>query len=176
MAIRKAKKIKIRAPRTHISKIIKPVQVLPNKRMILPGMIIWFSYNEKDITDPEPIILALWQDYKGRGGGNNLLHGINLNYLRPTEIKELFLILEQRFTVSVVGAKEDTSGLTDIPYTRVALPGDFNKRPTASDKSKLKIALYERSLKDKFRQLGISFRSYKLKKMKNIRLVNFKYK
>ena len=50
MAIRKAKKIKIRAPRTHINKILKPVQVLPNKRMILPGMIIWFSYTEKDIT------------------------------------------------------------------------------------------------------------------------------
>ena len=165
-----------RTPRTHMSKIVKPVQVLPNKRMILPGMIIWFSYNEKDINDPEPIILALWQDYKGRGGGNNLLHGINLNYLRPTEIKELFVMLEQRFTISVVGEEGDTSGLTDIPYTRVALPGDFDKRPTAADKSKLKIALYERSLKDKFRQLGISFRSYKLKKMKNIRLVNFKYK
>ena len=176
MAIRKAKQIKIRAPRTHISKIIKPVQVLPNKRMILPGMIIWFSYTEKDITDPEPIILALWLDYKGRKGGSNLLHGINLNYLRPGEIKELFLILEQRFTVSVVGEDGDTSGLTDIPYTRVALPGEFNKRPTAADKTKLKIALYERSLKDKFGYLGISFRSYKLKKMKNIRLVNFKYK
>ena len=168
--------MKVRTPRTHMSKIVKPVQVLPNKRMILPGMIIWFAYNEVDINDPEPIILVLWQDYKGRGGGNNLIHGINLNYLRPGEIKELFVMLEQRFTVSVVGIEDDKSGLTDIPYTRVALPGDFNKRPTASDKSKLKIALYERSLKDKFRQLGISFRSYKLKKMTNIRLVNFKYK
>ena len=166
--------IKPRLPRTHISKIVKPVQVLPNKRMILPGMILWFSYNEKDITDPEPIILALWLDYKGRKGGSNLLHGINLNYLRSGEIEGLFSILEKRFDVSVV--EDAPGGLTDIPYTRVALPGDFNKRPTASDKSKLKIALYERSLKDKFRQLGISFRSYKLKKMKNIRLVNFKYK
>ena len=174
MAIRKAKKIKIRAPRTHISKIIKPVQVLPNKRMILPGMIIWFSYAEKDITDPEPIILALWQDYKGRGGGNNLIHGINLNYLRSGEIGGLFSILESRFDVSVV--EDEPGGLTDIPYTRVALPGEFNKRPTAADKSKLKIALYEQSLRDKFRQLDVSFRSYKLKKMKNIRLVNFKYK
>tara|TARA_Y100000296_G_scaffold74329_1_gene92824 strand:+ start:629 stop:1156 length:528 start_codon:yes stop_codon:yes gene_type:complete len=172
--VRKAKQIKIRAPRTHISKIIKPVQVLPNKRMILPGMIIWFSYTEKDITDPEPIILALWLDYKGRKGGSNLLHGINLNYLRSGEIKGLFSILESRFDVSVV--EDEPGGLTDIPYTRVALPGDFNKRPTAADKQKLKIALYERSLKDKFGYLGISFRSYKLKKMKNIRLVNFKYK
>ncbi|MAH44023.1 hypothetical protein CL614_09975, partial [archaeon] len=141
---------------------------------ILPGMIIWFSYTEKDITDPEPIILALWLDYKGRKGGSNLLHGINLNYLRSGEIKGLFSILESRFDVSVV--EDEPGGLTDIPYTRVALPGDFNKRPTAADKQKLKIALYERSLKDKFGYLGISFRSYKLKKMKNIRLVNFKYK
>ena len=163
-----------RKPRTHTSKIIKPVQVMPNKRLILPGMIIWFSYNEKDITDPEPIILVLWQDYKGRGGGNNLLHGINLNYLRSGEIKGLFSILESRFDVSVV--EDEPGGLTDIPYTRVSLPGEFNKRPTAADKTKLKISLYERSLKDKFGYLGISFRSYKLKKMANIRLVNFKYK
>ena len=174
MAVRKAKKEKVRAPRTHIARIIKPVQVLPNKRMILPGMIIWFNYNEKDITDPEPIVLALWQDYKGRGGGNNLLHGINLNYLRSGEIGGLFSILESRFDVSVV--EDEPGGLTDIPYTRVALPGEFNKRPTAADKSKLKIALYERSLKHKFAYLGVSFRSYKLKKMNNIRLVNFRYK
>ena len=165
-----------RTPRTHISKIIKPVQVLPNKRMILPGMIIWFSYTEKDITDPEPIILALWLDYKGRKGGSNLLHGINLNYLRSGEIKGLFSILEKRFSVSVVGEEEDTSELTDISYTRVALPGEFNKRVTASDKQKLKVMLYEKSLKGKFRQLDMSFRSYKIRKMANIRLVNFKYK
>ena len=162
------------APRTHTSKIIKPVQVMPNKRLILPGMIIWFSYNEKDITDPEPIVLALWKETVGRRGGNNLLHGINLNYLRSGEIKGLFSILESRFDVSVI--EDEPGGLTDIPYTRVSLPGEFNKRPTAADKTKLKIALYERSLKDKFGYLGISFRSYKLKKMKNIRLVNFKYK
>ena len=176
MAIRKAKKIKIRAPRTHISKIIKPVQVLPNKRMILPGMIIWFAYNEVDINDPEPIVLVMWQDYKGRGGGNNLLHGINLNYLRSGEIKGLFLILEKGFSVSVVGEEEDTSELTDIPYTRVALPGEFNKKITASDKSKLKTMLYEKSLKNKFKQLDVSFRSYKMRKMNNIRLINFRYK
>ena len=140
-------------PRTHTSKIIKPVQVMPNKRLILPGMIIWFAYNEVNITDPEPIVLVLWKETVGRRGGNNLLHGINLNYLRTGEIKGLFTLLEKRFSVSVIGEEEDTSELTDIPYTRVALPGDFNKRPTASDKSKLKIALYERSLKDKFRQL-----------------------
>ena len=164
------------APRTHTSKIIKPVQVMPNKRLILPGMIIWFSYNEKDITDPEPIVLALWKETVGRRGGNNLLHGINLNYLRSGEIKGLFTLLEKRFSVSVIGEEEDTSELTDIPYTRVALPGKFNKKITAADKSKLKIMLYEKSLKGKFKQLDVSFRSYKLKKMKNIRLVNFKYK
>ena len=51
-----------------------------------------------------------------------------------------------------------------------------NKKITASDKSKLKTMLYEKSLKYKFAYLGVSFRSYKLKKMNNIRLVNFRYK
>ena len=149
---------------------------MPNKRLILPGMIIWFSYNEVDITDPAPIVLVLWKETVGRGGGNNLLHGINLNYLRTGEIKGLFSILEKRFSVSVVGEEEDTSELTDISYTRVELPGEFNKRITAADKQKLKIMLYEKSLKNKFKQLDVSFRSYKIRKMANIRLVNFKYK
>ena len=165
-----------RAPRTHTSKIIKPVQVMPNKRLILPGMIIWFAYNEVDITDPAPIVLVLWKETVGRGGGNNLLHGINLNYLKTNEIERLFSILEKRFSVSVIGEEEDTSELTDVSYTRVALPGEFNKRITAADKQKLKIMLYEKSLKGKFKQLDTSFRSYKLRKINNIRLVNFKYK
>ena len=164
------------APRTHTSKIIKPVQVMPNKRLILPGMIIWFAYNEVNITDPEPIVLALWKETVGRRGGNNLLHGINLNYLRTGEIKGLFTLLEKRFSVSVVGKEKDTSELTDVSYTRVELPGEFNKRITAADKSKLKIMLYEKSLKGKFKQLNTSFRSYKIRKMNNIRLVNFRYK
>ena len=149
---------------------------MPNKRLILPGMIIWFAYNEVDITDSTPIVLVLWKETVGRRGGNNLLHGINLNYLRSGEIKSLFSILEKRFSVSVVGEEEDISKLTDISYTRVALPGEFNKRISAADKSKLKIMLYEKSLKGKFKQLNTSFRSYKIRKMTNIRLVNFKYK
>ena len=165
-----------RAPRTHTSKIIKPVQVMPNKRLILPGMVIWFAYNEVDITDPAPIVLVLWKETVGRGGGNNLLHGINLNYLKTNEIERLFSILEKRFSVSVIGEEEDTSELTDVSYTRVALPGEFNKRITAADKQQLKTTLYEKSLKSKFKRLDISFRSYKIRKMANIRLVNFRYK
>ena len=140
-------------------------------KAIYPGMIIGFKYRKKKVFDDSPILLVLYRDYY-----KDLMHGINLNYLKSGEIEGLFSILEKRFDVSVVGEEGDTSGLTDIPYTRVALPGDFNKRPTAADKQKLKIALYERSLKDKFRQLGVSFRSYKIRKMANIRLVNFKYK
>ena len=165
-----------RKPRTHTSKIIKPVQVMPNKRLILPGMVIWFAYNEINISDPEPIVLVLWQETVGRRGGNNLLHGINLNYLKTGEVKGLFTLLEKRFSVTVVGEEEDASGLTHIPYTRVALPGEFNKRITATDKQQLKTTLYEKSLKGKFKQLDTSFRSYKLRKINNIRLVNFKYK
>ena len=164
-----------RAPRTHISKIIKPVQVMPNKRLILPGMIIWFAYNEVDITDPAPIVLVLWKETVGRGGGNNLLHGINLNYLKFTEIKKLFSLLESKFETGVIEPESDQTFPSE-PYTKVALPGEFNKRVKPSDKIKLKVALYERTLKPKFKRLDVSFRSYKIRKMSNIRLVNFDYK
>jgi len=166
----------VRPPRTHVSKIIKPVQVIPNKRLILPGMVIWFSYNEINISDPEPIVLTLWQDYKGRGGGNNLLHGINLNYLKFTEIKKLFSLLEGKFETGVIKPEPESEQFPSEPYTKVALPGEFNKRVKPSDKIKLQKVLYERTLKPKFKRLDVSFRSYKIRKMTYIRLVNFDYK
>ena len=165
----------IRNPRSYRHKIIKPVQLISNKRLILPGMIIWFKYNEVDINDPQPIIMVLWQEVVGRRGGNNLIHGINLNYLKFTEIKKLFSLLESKFETGVIEPESDQTFPSE-PYTKVALPGEFNKRVTPSDKIKLKVALYERTLKPKFKRLDVSFRSYKIRKMSNIRLVNFDYK
>ena len=166
----------IRNPRSYRHKIIKPVQLISNKRLILPGMIIWFKYNEVDINDPQPIIMVLWQEVVGRRGGNNLIHGINLNYLKFTEIKKLFSLLEGKFETGVIKPEPESEQFPSEPYTKVALPGEFNKRVKPSDKIKLKVALYERTLKPKFKRLDVSFRSYKIRKMTNIRLVNFDYK
>jgi hypothetical protein len=165
----------VRNPRSYRHKIIKPVQLISNKRLILPGMIIWFKYNEVDINDPQPIIMVLWQEVVGRRGGNNLIHGINLNYLKFTEIKKLFSLLESKFETGVIEPETDQAFPSE-PYTKVALPGEFNKRVKPSDKIKLQKVLYERTLKPKFKRLDVSFRSYKIRKMTYIRLVNFDYK
>ena len=147
------------------------VGVQPAKiKALAPGMIVQFGYKGENIFDKIPLILLVWNEYwEGR------IHGINLNYLKFTEIKKLFSLLESKFETGVIEPETDQSFPSE-PYTKVALPGEFNKRVKPTDKIKLQKVLYERTLKPKFKRLDVSFRSYKIRKMKNIRLVNFDYK
>ena len=54
---------------------------------LLPGMILTFNYSEKGVKDPRPILLFLYNN-------NNVLEGININYLNPTKLKKLFSVIE----------------------------------------------------------------------------------
>ena len=60
-------------------------KIAPGK--LLPGMILTFNYSEKGVKDPRPILLFLYNN-------NNILEGININYLNPTKLKKLFSVIE----------------------------------------------------------------------------------
>ena len=60
-------------------------KIAPGK--LLPGMVLTFNYSEKAVTDPTPILLFLYNN-------NNVLEGININYLNPTKLKKLFSVIE----------------------------------------------------------------------------------
>ena len=67
-------------------RIIKGGQkIAPGK--LLPGMILTFNYSEKGVKDPRPILLFLYNN-------NDILEGININYLNPTKLKKLFSVIE----------------------------------------------------------------------------------
>ena len=50
-------------------------------------MILTFNYSEKGVKDPRPILLFLYNN-------NDILEGININYLNPTKLKKLFSVIE----------------------------------------------------------------------------------
>ena len=50
-------------------------------------MVLTFNYSEKAVKDPRPILLFLYNN-------NNILEGININYLNPTKLKKLFSVIE----------------------------------------------------------------------------------
>ena len=56
-------------------------------------MIVTFNYSEKGVTDPRPILLFLHTDKE-----NKNIEGLNLNYLAPTKIKRLFLVIDLKKT------------------------------------------------------------------------------
>jgi hypothetical protein len=60
-------------------------KIAPGK--LLPGMVLTFNYSEKAVKDPRPILLFLYNN-------NNVLEGININYLNPTKLKKLFSVIE----------------------------------------------------------------------------------
>ena len=67
-------------------RIIKGGQkIAPGK--LLPGMILTFNYSERGVKDPRPILLFLYNN-------NDILEGININYLNPTKLKKLFSVIE----------------------------------------------------------------------------------
>tara|TARA_Y100001938_G_scaffold146199_1_gene224597 strand:+ start:261 stop:638 length:378 start_codon:yes stop_codon:yes gene_type:complete len=50
-------------------------------------MVLTFNYSEKGVRDPRPILLFLYNN-------NNILEGVNINYLNPTKLKKLFSVIE----------------------------------------------------------------------------------
>ena len=83
------------ARRYNNRRIIKSVQTVPPRRL-LPGMIVTFNYSEQGIMDPRPILLFLNQNNATKN-----IEGINLNYLNPTKLKKLFVIVREGCFVSL---------------------------------------------------------------------------
>ena len=50
-------------------------------------MVLTFNYSERGVKDPRPILLFLYNN-------NNILEGVNINYLNPTKLKKLFSVIE----------------------------------------------------------------------------------
>ena len=173
--------------------LIESFQSSPNKA-IYPGMIVNFRYIAKNVFDKQPMVLVLWNDYRG-----DKIHGINLNYLSNQKIITLFDKLIEGSKIYgkksknpfVVEDQDDESDYDDNlpyrnllkkPYTRMKLPTYKETRAGnpvsfAEAKTQMKM-LYERVIKT-FMNRGEGYqvyRSYNFIKMDTIRVLTLDMK
>ena len=62
---------------------------------IRPGNIIEFAYNKPTVYDKKPLIFVLRSPFIGKVGAikseNQMIHGVNLNYLYEYQVQKLLL-------------------------------------------------------------------------------------
>ena len=172
--------------------LIESFQPSPNKA-IYPGMIVNFRYIAKNVFDKQPMVLVLWNDYRG-----DKIHGINLNYLSNQKIITLFDKLIEGSKIYgkksknpfVVEDQDDESDYDDNlpyrnllkkPYTRMKLPTYKENRggnPLSYSQAKVQMdMLYEKVVK-RFMGRGKDYqvyRSYKYKSMKELKVLHMNF-
>ena len=146
----------------HRKRFLKLQPTKPN--MILPGMVVSFMYKSTRRFDKRPCILFLWLDKKN--SDKELLHGINLNYLNIQQIELLFQLLQKRTTVGL----EDESKFLREEYLRVGIKG------RRGPKGVMAKGLYKTIIKPKFMKKFDIYRTYDIKKVKGLRVINFELK
>ena len=120
-----------------------------------PGNLIRFNYSGKNIYDKRPLIIFL-----GIDPADNLVHGINLNYLYEDTVQRLFEKINSRFPVT---SKSDH--LVKESYTKIHLAstGLFSAQK-----------LYEVSIKPFLvPSVESSYRTYKIKNISSVEYIKY---
>jgi len=160
-------------------------------KSIRSGMILEFNYAGEDVFDRMPLVLVLFNGYwtQRERGKSILLHCINLNYLNNATLKKIINQLDTvgqtKEEIAVVtkdyGDELETlssRGLLKEKHTQLTLPEfkhDFGERRslTRSEAKSQMNFLYEKIIKKYFLTKYDVYRTYKIKNMKNIRVVLF---
>tara|TARA_Y100001963_G_C6780625_1_gene449638 strand:+ start:171 stop:806 length:636 start_codon:yes stop_codon:yes gene_type:complete len=137
-----------------------------SKRDIIPGMIITFSYKGYH-NDPKPLILFLGLERQKSTTSDDLIHGINLNYLHESAVQKLFEELSKHTPVKFGKGLEkwgSNFGFVEIEK-EMESPGNNAK------------VLYETVIRPKLMRSSYTkncYRTYFFNKMQSISLVNYK--
>ena len=125
-------------------RIIKGGQkIAPGK--LLPGMILTFNYSERGVKDPRPILLFLYNN-------NDILEGININYLNPTKLKKLFSVIE--FKKGKLDEEENLIFLKE-DYFRIQISNPKKRSALSTKRFYSDVILSDKYFKQ-------SYRSYKV--------------
>ena len=125
-------------------RIIKGGQkIAPGK--LLPGMILTFNYSERGVKDPRPILLFLYNN-------NDILEGININYLNPTKLKKLFSVIE--FKKGKLDEEENLIFLKE-DYFRIQISNPKKRSALSTTRFYSDVILADKYFKQ-------SYRSYKV--------------
>ena len=142
------------ATRYNNRKIISAQQTIPINKL-LPGMIVTFNYAEAGVTDPRPVLLFLHNE-------NNLLEGLNINYINPTKVKKLFQVIE--FKKGKVDEQENLMKLKES-YFRILISSKKKRTPMTTKRFYGGVITSDDVFKN-------SYRSYKVGKLSSLKIAN----
>ena len=126
-------------------------KIAPGK--LLPGMILTFNYSEKGVKDPRPILLFLYNN-------NNILEGVNINYLNPTKLKKLFSVIE--FKKGKLDEEENLIFLKE-DYFRIQISNPKKRSAMSPKRFYSDVILSDKYFKD-------AYRSYKAKSLTSLQV------
>ena len=133
-------------------RIVKGGQkIAPGK--LLPGMVLTFNYSEKAVKDPRPILLFLYNN-------NNVLEGININYLNPTKLKKLFSVIE--FKKGKLDEEENLVFLKE-DYFRIQISNPKRRSAMTPKRFYSDVVLSDKYFKQ-------AYRSYKTKSLTSLQV------
>ena len=133
-------------------KIIRGGQkIAPGK--LLPGMILTFNYSERGVKDPRPILLFLYNN-------NNILEGVNINYLNPTKLKKLFSVIE--FKKGKLDEEENLIFLKE-DYFRIQISNPKKRSAMSPKRFYSDVILSDKYFRD-------AYRSYKAKSLTSLQV------
>ena len=146
----------------HRQKFLLQQPAKPN--MLLPGMVCSFMYESSTKLDKRPCILFLYLDKKT--SDKTLLHGVNLNYMKDPQIEMLFTLLSKRTTVKL----EEESKFLNEKYLRVGIKGFRSPQGIPAK------ALYKSIIKPRYMKNFDLYRTYDIKKIKALKVINYDLK
>ena len=141
-----------------------------NLKSLEPGMLITFRYNAKDIMDRNPLIIFLYRDIN-----DNIIDGLNLNYLTEYKVSNLFRNFNN--IVGVGEKDEEDNNLLNEDYTLINLPSykkELGGNPLSKAESIAKMKrLYEQVIKPRVLKIDNIYRSYKIKNIRTLKVVRY---
>ena len=126
-------------------------KIAPGK--LLPGMILTFNYSERGVKDPRPILLFLYNN-------NNILEGVNINYLNPTKLKKLFSVIE--FKKGKLDEEENLIFLKE-DYFRIQISNPKKRSAMSPKRFYSDVILSDKYFRD-------AYRSYKAKSLTSLQV------
>ena len=116
-------------------------------------MVLTFNYSENAVKDPRPILLFLYNN-------NNVLEGININYLNPTKLKKLFSVIE--FKKGKLDEEENLVFLKE-DYFRIQISNPKRRSAMTPKRFYSDVILSDKYFKQ-------SYRSYKTKSLTSLQV------
>ena len=144
-----------KTPKIDHSKKILLEQTVQEK-MVMPGMIVRFAYNTKNVYDRRPLLFV----FQNTG---QLLHGINLNYLNESLVQKFF-----KLTQAIVPAMEESLAKVKENYFRIQLSHRRKPSPVGAQLLYNTVMPRDRRFKD-------SYRTYNLGKASSMKGINYDF-